>query len=218
MKKKILLLCLATLLFVTGCGTGGNEVTGGNELHEENEKLTDKVSSEVFQGANGKLIVITKNSNNQPVDITVEVEFYDENNTFIASAKEYEFSVVKDKEVALEIYDTPENFSTYKVYTDATKSYGVSMMDKVEMTHSNNGKEIVVQVKNNAETVIDSITVAVVYYKDNKVVGYEYDLETDVKAGRSANFALDYPTDKNYRDVSFDTYKVFLNRAESYTN
>ena len=83
---------------------------------------------------------------------------------------------------------------------------------------NNNGENIIVQVKNNSGTVIDSMEVAVIYYKDGKAIGYDYDLESSVKADRSANFELDYPTDKNYREIPFDTYKVFLNSAESYQN
>lgn len=219
MKNKILLLCLAAMmLFVTGCDKGGGEATGGNDIYKENEKLTDKIKSEVFQMANGELVAIIKNDNKQVVDIDITVEFYDENNQFIKEAEEFAFGVGAGKEVAVSFYDTPENFATYKLYADANKGYAITFYDKIELTHSNNGENIIVQVKNNSGTVIDSMEVAVVYYKDGKAIGYDYDLESSVKADRTANFELDYPTDKNYREIPFDTYKVFLNSAESYQN
>lgn len=219
MKKKILLLCLAAMmLFVTGCNKGGGEATGGNDIYKENEKLTDKIKSEVFQMANGELVAIIKNDNKQVVDLDITVEFYDENNQFIKEAEEFVFGVGAGREVAVNFYDTPENFATYKLYADANKDYAITFYDKVELTHSNNGENILVQVKNNSGTVIDSMEVAVVYYKDGKAIGYDYDLESSVKADRTANFELHYPTDKNYREIPFDTYKVFLNSAESYQN
>ncbi len=219
MKKKILLLCLvAMMLFVTGCGNKGGSVSGGNEVHKENEKLTDKIKTEAIQIPSGKLVVISKNENKVGVDLNIEVEFYDENKAFLGSAEEYSFGLAAGRETAIEIYDTPENFATYEVFTDATKTYSATFFDKVELTHSNNGENIIVQAKNNADVVIDTIRVAVIYYKDGQPVGYEYDIETDIKAGRNANFELYYPEDKNYRDIPFDTYKVYLNSAESYLN
>lgn len=218
MKKKILLLCLvAMMLFVTGCGntgTGGN--TGKNELQQENEKLTDKINSEVLQMVNGELVVVLKNDNKVDVNVDIEVEFYDENGQFIKAAQDYAYGLGAGREAAVDVYDVPEKFATYKVYADATKSYSITYYDKVELTHSNNGEEIIAQVKNNSGQVIDSIQIAVIYYKDGKAIGYEYDLESDVKADRTANFSLDYPYDKNYRKIPFDTYKVYLNSAESY--
>jgi hypothetical protein len=219
MKKKILLLCLAAMmLFVTGCDKGGGEATGGNDIHKENEKLTGEIKSEVFQMANGELVAIIKNDNKQVVDLDITVEFYDENNQFIKEAEEFVFGVGEGREVAVNFYDTPENFATYKLYADANKSYSTTFYDKVELTHSNNGENIIVQVKNNSGTVIDGMEVAVVYYKEEKAIGYDYDLESSVKVDRTANFELDYPTDKNYTEIPFDTYKVFLNSAESYQN
>lgn len=219
MKKKILLLCLvAMMLFVTGCDKGGGEATGGNDLYKENEKLTDKIKSEIFQIANGELIAIIKNDNKQIVDLDISVEFYDANNQFITEKEKFTFGVGEGREVAVNFHDVPENFATYKLYADASKTHTVTFFDKVELTHSNNGRNIIAQVKNNSGTVIDSMKVAVVYYKEGKPIGYDYDLESSVKADRTANFELDYPTDKNYREIPFDTYKVFLNSAESYQN
>ena len=219
MKKKILLLCLvAMMLFVTGCDKGGGEATGGNDLYKENEKLTDKIKSEVFQMANGELIAIIKNDNKQIVDLDISVEFYDANNQFITEKEKFTFGVGEGREVAVNFHDVPENFATYKLYADASKTHTVTFFDKVELTHSNNGRNIIAQVKNNSGTVIDSMKVAVVYYKEGKPIGYDYDLESSVKVDRTANFELDYPTDKNYREIPFDTYKVFLNSAESYQN
>ena len=219
MKKKILLLCLvAMMLFVTGCDKGGGEVTGGNDIYKENEKLTDKIKSEVFQMANGELIAIIKNDNKQIVDLDISIEFYDENNQFITEEEEFAFGVGEGREVAVNFYDVPENFATYKLYADASKTYAVTFFDKVELTHSHHGKNIIAQVKNNSGTVNDSMEVAVVYYKEGKPIGYDYDLESSVKVDRTANFELDYPVDKNYREIPFDTYKVFLNSDESYKN
>ena len=85
------------------------------------------------------------------------------------------------------------------------------------MKINNNGKNIVVQAKNNSKDTIDYITVAVVYYNQGKVVGITDGIASVVKPGRSGNFTLHFPYDANYEDVEFDDYKVLVTEAYSYS-
>ena len=130
MKKKIFLLCLVAMkFFVTGCDKGGGEATGGNDLYKENEKLTDKIKSEIFQIANGELIAIIKNDYKQIVELDISVEFYDANNQFITEKEKFTFGVGEGREVAVNFHDVPENFATYKLYADASKTHTVTFFD-----------------------------------------------------------------------------------------
>ncbi len=219
MKNKIFFICLVVMmLFVTGCKNTEDPNKIRDEIHKENERLTDKITSEAYQLGNGTMIAIAQNNNDIDVDIEFEIEFYDKNNQFLSVSKDFSFGVSPKKEIVAYFYDVPENYDHFKLYSDATKSQGITFFDKVELTHSNSGKEILVQAKNTTETVIDTIKVGVVYYKEEKPIGYTYSIESSVKPQRMANFELEYPKDKNYQDIQFDSYKVFLNAAESFVN
>ena len=94
----------------------------------------------------------------------------------------------RDGEVAVEIYDTPDNFDSYKIYTDAEKvTYVKSYIDQIEISH-NKTDEVVAQVKNNSSDTISYIEAAIVYYQGDNVVGFDDGIESDIKPGRSGNF------------------------------
>ena len=230
MKKLYLLLLVAILTFsiTTGCSNNGennegtNTSTGTNDQAENTNPqnpsvdLAQNVSSSGTMTQEGKLVVLVKNNNNVAVDLDIEVEFYDADGLIAGSDSDSLMAVGANAEVAVEMYSTPESFDNYKIYVDVATTEQISYFDKVELVHNNNGEEIVVQVKNNSQDEIDYIEVGIVYYQGDKVVGYDYDNEIDIKPERSANFNLYYPHDDDYDDVNFDTYKVFINEAYSY--
>lgn len=230
-KNKVLKTCISAFLVLTlaGCGTGNSNFSGGNTATGKNtSKETGKSSASATTNLekniqtsgsvaeNGKLIVFTANKNSEPVDMEIEVEFYDNAGVIVGSDSENFTAVGANSEVAVEMYKTPENWANYKIYVDVESTREKSYFNDLQITHSNNGSDIAVQVKNNSNDQIDYITVAVVYYQGEKVVGIEDGIETDIKSGRSANFNIYYAHDRNYRDVPFDSYKVFVTEAYSY--
>ena len=224
MKKKLFLfLSVVALIIITGCNnnakpssTGTNTSSGSGSDSKEDLKLSENITSSGAITADGKLVVMATNGNNVAVDMSIEVEFYDANGTIVGNGNDMLEAVGPKAEIATEIYGTPDSFNNYKIYVDVEKTDNISYFDKLELTHNNNGEDIIVQVKNKSDDVIEYMDVSVVYYKENKVVGYDDDLQLDVKAGRSGNFTLHFPYDKRYKDVSFDNYKVYINQAYSY--
>lgn len=227
-KTKYLFIIFTVLILLTGCtsnnqnNTGSNTSTGtgsnGNSAtpNYSPSQLSKNIASNGAMTEQGKLVVFATNNNEISVDMEIEVEFYDANGIITGSAVDSLQAVGKGAEVAVELYSTPESFDHYKIYVDAEQTDEISYFDKLELVHNNNGKDIVVQVKNNSDETIEYITVAVVFYQGNKVVGIDDGIASDVKSGRSANFTLDFPYNKRYDDVNFDSYKVFITEAYSY--
>lgn len=221
---KIFTCIVLSFVILTGCSksatpnsTGANENTNsGKNENSSSENLGKNITSSGSVTERGKLVVFAKNNNNVAVDMEIEVEFYDANNTIVGSDSEELLGIGSNGEIAVEMYDTPENFDNYKIYVDVEKTNEISYYDQLEVAHNNSGEEIAVQVKNNSQDVIEYISVSVVYYQGDKVVGIDDDIESDIKSGRAANFNLDFPYDKNYDDIEFDNYKVFVNGAYSF--
>lgn len=224
-------LFVLAILFVgllTGCSNdaepnsiGTNPNSNGSSSSNQSESYTSSELEKNITSSGaitelGKLVVFVKNSNKVSVDMGIEVEFYDANGTIIGSDSEDLLAVGSNGEIAVEMWSTPETFDNYKIYVDVEQTDENSYYNQVEVTHNNNGKKIAVQVKNNSQDVIEYITVSVVYYQGDKVVGIDDSIESDIKNGRSANFNLDFPYNKRYDDVKFDNYKVFVNEAYSY--
>ena len=225
--KKIItcLVALFAVALVSGCSinlpigpTREANSTGGNQIDKfvKEKNPGDNVSTKGALAKNGKLILFIENKNDKPVKMDIEVEFYDDENKLVKSGKDSLTGVRANSEVAIEIYDTPEKYADYKIFVDAEYDDYLVFDKELEMTDNNTGEEVAVQVTNNSEDNIDWISVSVVYYKDKIPVGISEGLESDIKPGRSANFNIGYAYDKNYDDVEFDDYKVFINEAYSY--
>ncbi len=193
-----------------------DDTINSNDGNADLVKLSKNIKSYGELAKNGMLIVFVTNDNNIALDMIVEVEFYDEKGTILGSQKEYLDGVGAKRDVALEMYDTPSKFDNYKIYVDVERTDYATYYDKLQISNNNTGKNIVLQVKNNSQDEIQSIEVAVVYYNDGKVVGFDDNIAFDIKSGRSANFNFYYPKDKNYKIVQFDDYKIFVNEATTY--
>lgn len=179
-------------------------------------EIEKNISTKAELAENENLIVFATNNNATPVDMEIEVEFYDDEGKFLGSSSDDLVAVGGKKEVVMEMLNTPENFSTYKIYVNAEKSEEVEYFDEIEMTHNDNGRKIAVQVKNKSEDTIEFMTVSVVYYNHGKIVGIMDESATNVKSGRSGNFNIDYPYASEYESAKFDDYKVFI--TEAYSN
>ena len=165
-----------------------------------------------------KLLLFTKNETSKTYDLDIEVEFYDASGKLVGSDNEYVIGIAPGQEAVVQMYSTPEEFDSYKVYIDEKESYYVSAYKDLTITSNDNKKtnEIVIQVKNNSSKTISSVEVGVVFYKNNKVVGFDYDFDTKVNTGRSANLSVYYPYDNNYKDIDFDDFEVYINEAYYY--
>jgi len=56
--------------------------------------------------------------------------------------------------------------------------------------------------------MLEYMKVAVVLYKDGKIIGLNETGETNVEPGSSAEMLATLPTDSNYNKVDFDDYKI----------
>ena len=220
MKKILSLLIVLMGIFVlTGCRFSPKKVNINIPIDEKEytkEELTNGITHEEFKALSGDFIVVAKNTNSVVVDLTFEVEYYDENNSLIKSGKTYLTAVSPSSEVAVEIFDVPESYSSYKAYVDAEQSnYAKSYTDQLEVSDRMTD-EVVAQVKNNSNETIDFMETAVIFYKGDEVAGFDDAIATEIKPGRYGNFSFYNPYDKNYADIEFDSYKVYVNSAYSY--
>lgn len=198
-----------------GKNTGSGSNSSGNKVYTPSELEKNVITSGAVT-KHDKLVVFITNNNKIAVDMDIEVEFYNTDGVIVGSDDDSLKAVGAGAEIAVEMWDTPTSWDNYKIYVDLEQTDETSYFDKVELAHSNNGKEIAVQVKNNSEETIDYITVSVVYYQFGEVVGIDDSIGSEIKPGRSANMTLDYPYDSKYNNVKFDTYKVFITEAYSY--
>ena len=212
MKKIIsLIIVVMVLLTFTGCSFEKNKVS--RKVVDYSKKIT-KVS-EGFTKQNN-FIVVAKNNSKANIDLIVKVDFYDINDSLISTENAYLNGVGPKAEVAVQIANVPDGYSRYEISFKAeTSIYSKTFYNEVELTLKKDFT-VTAEVKNNTKEIINYISAAIVYYKDNVIVGYDSNSVSDVKPRESAIFNFYQPNDFEYNEVEYDKYKVYINETYSY--
>ncbi len=161
----------------------------------------------------GEMVIIATNNNSKNVDIDVEVEFYDKNNKLVGVETDNISASSKGSKFSLNFKDVPKSYDSYKVYIDIEETNATSYTKDLKAESEKSEEKIVVQIKNTTDKEIESIKASIIFYKDEKIVGYDYSIDDEIKPDRSANFEFDYPFDENLENIEFDNYEVYINEA-----
>lgn len=181
------------------------------------EDLTKNIVETEEIGENGKLILFVENKNDISVSLNVEVEFYNDSE-LITTAKERLYGVGAKSKIAFEMYDSPEVYTSYKVFISAESlSTYKCYVEEIDVKENFENDKVIVKITNNSDDEIDYIKIAVVYYKKNKAVGISEGIVSSVKSGKSVNLNVNTAYNKDYNAVEYDNYKVFVDGAYSYS-
>ena len=198
----------------TGNSSNNNSNNNSNITFPGNTQTENKIKYTLVKTLDDTNVIIGQNNNEGSSLIEIEVEFYDKENNFLGSSSDV--NLTKGSEFAVELYNSPKTYDHYKAFFDIKKSDYILFDNQLKVTSNDTGDRIVSQINNTTNDEIDYIDASIVYYKDNKVVGYDSSVAGDTKPGRSANFSFYKPYDNNYDDIDFDTYKIFINEAYNY--
>ena len=224
-KRFDLLFIIFILLFtVTGCGNKP-DLSDDNKVDISNQsslpiKLEDNIITTGAFTKRNDFVVFLKNNNSVPIDLKIEVEFYDANNQLVDTEDEFLKGVGANREIAQMFghYDVRKTAVDYKINVTAKKSNVLTMFDKLNnyYTFTTNGVEV--KLDNFSDTVISVVSLTVVYYKDKEVVGIVKEKVNNVKSGKYTILEMPNPEDSNFYTQSyssgfFNQFKLFINEA-----
>lgn len=178
--------------------------------------LSRNVATKGILAKSKRFVVFATNNNDVAVDLDIVVNFYDKNGTLIGTDSDNLRAVGANNNVAIELYQVPDGWDTFKILSKAEEATETPYIDDLNLNYLDNGENIEVHVTNNSSNTIEYLTVAVVYYQDDEVVGFDFGIEPDVASNSTANFELYYPYDIDENNLEFNNYKVFINEAFSY--
>ncbi len=185
------------------------------EREEKERELTENIEARGEFTLDGRFVMFIKNNNDSIVNLDIEVEFYDKDGAFLGSEKEYLTAIKGKREVVVDT-DIDLKASKYDLYVDAIESMDKEHFDVLSISHNVNGDKVLAQIKNNSEDIIDSIMATVVFYSEEKIVSADSGRDFDLKPGRTANIDFFVPHDKNYDEMKYDDYKIFITEAYSF--
>ena len=199
-------------------------VTDKQETVTEDELKSNIVIEGIGITKNGDFAFSIKNNNNQNVYIdTINVVFKDENGNFMKkeSSNAQFFGVKANSEIINYVWGYDEDFSKYPNYEfeiELSSDWIIEneAIDNFEIISNDTGEQISVQVRNNNDFDLSSITIMVAYYNDDKIVGCVngYANDTTTSANGTAYINVAYPEDSEYDEVQFDNYEIFFVSAD----
>jgi hypothetical protein len=168
----------------------------------------------------GDLVVKITNNNEESICLTdVKANFKDANGNFVISKRiETAFMVIPGKSSVLTYFwGYGEDYSQYPNVSFQSELANISdwfANSGIVLASNDTGRQIAVTVKNNSGKQITDVSVVVIYYQDNEVVGAETGYtDSDALNGEETYINVDYPDDRNYNSVPFNKYEVYYVNA-----
>lgn len=214
-----LIICFST---DTPSDTSGTGITNDSGNGTQTVKVTtDKVKMEKvgLTKAGDYVIKVTNNNEGSVCLSSITANFKDSNGNFAKSLEaDNSFVVIPAKSYTyVYIWGYDENLSQYADVTFATELANISedfAASGIELKSNNTGSQIAVTAKNTTGKTIESCTVVVLYYQGDTIVGVESGYsDGSTPDGSEAYINVEYPTDSDYDDVSFDKYEVYYINA-----
>lgn len=178
-----------------------------------NKYLSQNVTYESYEAPN-ELIVKFTNNNNVNLQCYFEVVYYDESGNMIFTDdffKNY-FNVIETGKDQIAYFSYPkDDYSRYKIKVSSKlQNSAIGMVDNIKVTSSSSSNGVTAKIQNTSSKTASVTYIYVLYYKNNKVVGYDWNNIYDFKGGDSKYLHLSNPYDENYKDIPFDRYEIFV--------
>jgi len=178
----------------------------------DTSKLEKNITTKYEIAKDGKVIALMKNSNNKDVKIKLETVFYDESNNPIGNDSNY-LDLAANQETPCIIYNAPKTgFAKceFNIEINEYNSFYEDCSEDFAIKDNDTERGLVVQATNNSSKTADTLKVIVIFYQNGKIVGSGLESEYDLDSGKTATFTITHPHDNNYKDVTYDSYKIYI--------
>ena len=189
-----------------------------------NAKTAPKNIGAVFVDLNNGIVGTLTNNNKYPLSLTATAVFYDASGAMLGVSSSQNYYFESRKKCALYFsapYDSNYNqvsYNSYKIsYSVSDIDYAKSNLSNI-VTESNIGIDnVMVKATNSGDVTSDSTQVCVIFYKNGKVIGYDYQCAGVHDPGTEDYLEFNFPYDQNYETIQIDNYEVFVNNSYYYT-
>lgn len=195
--------------------SNGNGCFGGNP--NANSSGKKNVVSYHAESTPYGAVAILENHYDHAVDLTVEFIYY-LNGTMVGVDKDYNFAFAAHSKCALQGWNSDKTWDSFKINLNIKKASSSVITNNSGIHYSANfgNRNVVVKVDNNGRKNAFT-TIAIVFYKNGRIVGYD-DRNADVKnPGSTAYLEFDFPFDRNFEDIIPDKFEVYVNDSYTYS-
>ena len=185
------------------------------EVEPTSESLKDNIEVKTEKYLDKELLFV-KNNNSKDISLNLEIDYLDDDKNIILNEAKNVLLVASKNEIVLKVDNVPSEYKDYKIDYDVSipaiiKDYTdeIEVIDKM-------GSRVIANVKNTSDVTINNLSLAVVFYNNKKVVGYDEEMILDLKSNEKGTLEFFNPMDKNHNYVKYDDYKIYINYAYSF--
>ena len=190
------------------------KVTVKEAFNESDAKK--KVTVEHIDTGRGIISIVTNNYT-YPVSIDETIVYYDAGKSMISTSSNNAYCIAPGMSWAYKIYGPYDDdyndveYSTYKSNLKVEKPVFTDHSKDIELTSDMGSNGVVAEVTNTGKTNLDSVYVAIVYYKDGEAIFYDYTTADCGAAGSTDYVNLDFPYDSDtYDTILPDDYELYV--------
>lgn len=162
-------------------------------------------------------VVILENHYNYAVDVDISCAFY-LNGQMVAVRNQYDTCVIEPgRKYATLMWNQGNQWNSIKVNLKIEKSYGLDFNANNISYTSNLGQDgVVLTVKNNGKKN-EGARLAVVYYKNGKIIACDDNPFANVQNKGDIDYVESrFPVDSEYNPIIPDKYEVYVNKSYAY--
>ena len=150
--------------------------------------------------------------------VRVRVEFvYFLNGSMIGTDSDSIYAFAPHSKCALQGWNADKTWDSFKVNLKIEKASSSLILNNSGIHYSANfgTGNVMVKVTNNGKRN-SYTTIAVVFYKDGRIVGYDYQFAHVENPGSTAYLEFRFPHNRNYDTITPDKFEVYVNDSYTY--
>lgn len=168
-------------------------------------------------GTDRGVVILVKNNYSYMVGVEVDCLFYDSKGKLLEKSSDSNYALEAGRECALFAWNADANWSSHKINLKISNASNViSNVSGIKGSYSTGNENVMVEVKNTGKKVF-STQIAIVFYKNGKVVGYGTGYADVNNKGDTDYLEIPFPYDSNYKTIYPDKYVVYVNHSYTYT-
>lgn len=168
-------------------------------------------------GTNHGVVILVKNNYSYTVGVDVDCLFYDSKGNIVEKSSDYNYALEAGRECALFAWISHSNWSSHKINLKVESANSViSNVNGIHVTYNVGNQNVMLQAKNNGRKN-EFTQIAIVYYKNNRVVGYESQHADVQNCGSTDYLEFSFPYDWDYNTIIPDRYVVYVNSSYTYS-
>lgn len=183
--------------------------------NNNNNTYTNNVTWRSY-GTNDGVVILVKNNYSYTVGVDVDCLFYDSNGKLLEKGSDSNYALESGYECALFAWNPNSNWTSHKINLKVLDAKNVvANASKINMAFNVGNENVMIQAKNNGIKVF-STEIAVVYYKNNRVIGYGRRYPEVSNPGAIDYLEIPFPYDSDYNAITPDRYVVYVNHSYTY--